>query len=120
MNKLPYYLTALVLALVLPGLAGHAEEQKGAKELMQKKLMHSQKVLEGIALNDFDRINANANELMELSKAAEWKVLKSPQYELYSNEFRRNAEALASSAKAKNIDGATLAYVDLTLTCVKC
>jgi len=39
---------------------------------------------------------------------------------LYSNEFRRNAASLVQKAKEKNLDGAALAYVDMTLTCVKC
>jgi hypothetical protein len=120
MKNLPYYLTAVILAALVPALVGHAEQPKGAKELMQKKLANSQKVLEGIALNDFDKIGTHAGELIEISKAAEWKVVKSPQYEVYSNEFRRNAETMVKEAKAKNIDGVTLAYVDLTLTCVKC
>src|SRR5262245_61193949 len=115
-----YFLTALVFAALLPGLVGHGEEPKKINELMRTKLEHSQKVLEGIALTDFDRIATHAGELIQISKAAEWKVVKSPQYELYSSEFRRNVETMVEAAKAKNIDSATLAYVDLTLTCVKC
>ncbi len=46
--------------------------------------------------------------------------MKTPRYELLSNQFRDNAEDLIKKAKDKNLDGAALAYVDLTLTCVKC
>jgi len=99
---------------------GHDKDSKDLKELMQRKLKQGQKVLEGLALNDFDVIAKSAEELIEVSKAAEWKVVKTPRYELYSNEFRRNAETMIQNAKAKNLDGATLAYVDMTLTCVKC
>jgi hypothetical protein len=77
-------------------------------------------VLEGIAVNDFDKIAKHGEELIFISKQAEWRVLQTPQYELHSNEFRRIADDLVRSAKAKNLDAATLAYVDLTLTCVKC
>lgn len=55
-----------------------------------------------------------------IQKDAEFKVFKTPQYELYSNEFRRSAQTMVEKAKDKNIDGATLAYVNMTLTCVKC
>lgn len=120
MRNWRFYLTTFILATFLTSLAGHADEPNKVNTLMRKKLEHSQKVLEGLALNDFDKIATHAGELIELSKAAEWRVHKTPQYELYSNEFRRNAEAMATAAKAKNIDGATLAYVDLTLGCVKC
>ncbi len=89
-------------------------------ELMHEKLKYAQNVLEGIALNDFDKIADNADELMNVSKQAEWVVVKTPQYEMFSNQFRRSVESMAKNAKAKNLDGATLDYMDLTMTCVKC
>ncbi len=120
MKTMRLWSPAVLLAVTLSLLAGHAEEPKKLNEIMRKKLEHTQKVLEGIALNDFDRISTHAGDLIALSKAAEWKAVKSPEYELYSNDFRRNAEAMIVAAKAKNTDAAALAYVDLTLTCVKC
>jgi hypothetical protein len=118
MRKLVFAVACLTLAVGFS--AGLGRDDKGLKELMQRKLKFSQRVLEGLALNDFDKIAASAEELILVSKAAEWKVVKTPRYEMYSNEFRRNAETMIQNAKAKNLDGATLAYVDLTLTCVKC
>jgi cytochrome c556 len=37
-----------------------------------------------------------------------------------SNEFRRAAEKIIDKAKAKNIDGVTLAYFEMTMSCVRC
>jgi hypothetical protein len=117
-----FLIVSVFLALGIGSFSqpGQSEEQKGLKELMQRKLKHSQKVLEGLALKDFDLIANHAEELVLVSKTAEWKVVKTPKYELYSNEFRRNAEEMIQKAKEKNLDGATLAYVDMTLNCVKC
>ena len=39
---------------------------------------------------------------------------------MQTNNFRRALETLTQKAKAKNLDGATLAYVDMTVTCVRC
>ena len=39
---------------------------------------------------------------------------------MFSNDFRRSAAELVEKAKQKNLDGAALSYVDLTLACVKC
>ena len=117
----------LALAVILPGTGGFAEEpgkKKPAKvedkvrELMHRKLDYSQKVLAGIALDDFDQISKNAAELMVLSNKLEWNVLKTPQYDLHSNEFRRSLESLIKNAEKKNLDAAALAYVEMTLTCV--
>ena len=114
----------LVLVLCLaggfPALKSHGEQKDKPNDLMRKKLQHSQKVLEGIALGDFKLIARQADELISVSKTAEWKALNTPKYEIYSNEFRRSAENLIKNAKDKNIDGATLAYVELTMNCVKC
>ncbi len=117
-------LAAFVLALGVAVLSGHGEEPKKDKgkvsDLMRKKLENSQKVLEGVATNDFAMIGKHAEELIAISKEAEWKVLKTPQYEIHSNDFRRTADTLAKNAEEKNLDAAALTYVELTLTCVRC
>jgi hypothetical protein len=118
----------LVLAGSLVVLSGIARGQdkaadadsKQTADLMQRKLRESQKVLEGIALGKFEDIANHAEELIEVSKAASFRVLKTPRYELYSKEFQQTAEALAKNANGKNLDAAALSYVELTLTCVKC
>ena len=124
MKQVKSALWVLALAVGMPALSGHGQEPKKEPQrlddLMKSKLQNSQKVLEGVALNDFDMIAKHADELIQVSKKAEWRVLKTPRYELYSNEFRRNAEDLVQKAKEKNLDGTALAYVDLTLTCVRC
>ena len=120
MRKYLWTIGIVVVATSLPNLCGHGGEQEDVSKLMRKKLEAAQKVLEGIALTDFDKIAKQGDELIFISKTAEWKVLKSPQYEVHSNMFRRAAEDLIEKAQAENLDGATLAYVDLTMTCVKC
>ena len=49
-----------------------------------------------------------------------WQARQTPEYELFTVEFRRHAEELAKAAKSKNIDAATLAYTQLTFSCVSC
>jgi hypothetical protein len=55
-----------------------------------------------------------------LSLTSSWSVLTTSEYEQASAEFRRSAEALHRAALEKGIDGAALAYVDMTLKCVQC
>ncbi len=117
---------ALVVLFLLAGVCtpagrgGDVDKSSKTAELMRKKLKHSQGVLEGVALGDFDKIADNAGQLILISQKTEWMVVKGPQYEMFSNQFRKNAESLVKNAKAKNLDGAALDYVDLTMTCVKC
>jgi hypothetical protein len=132
MKKWTFVLLVAALAAGMPALTGFGAEPKKERkklddavakdlsQLMKRKLENAQKILEGIAINDFDMIGKHADDLISVSKQAEWKVFKTPEYELYSNEFRRNAADLILKAKDKNLDGTVLAYVDLTLTCVRC
>jgi hypothetical protein len=124
MRRLTFVAVALALLLGVPTLSGHGGEPRKADEkgvgLMKRKLASSQKVLEGLAMNDFELISKHADELVLISKEAEWKVMKTPQYEVQSNDFRRAADEMGRSAREKNLDGAALRYVELTLTCVKC
>jgi hypothetical protein len=115
---------ALVLAAGMLTPMSHGDKPKpkpsAVDKLMMSKLINAQKVLEGVTLGDFAKISNHADKLLAISKQLEWKVLHTPEYELYSNEFRSNTRDLIKRAKEKNIDGAALAYIDMTLTCVRC
>jgi hypothetical protein len=87
---------------------------------MINKLETSQKLLGAIAVSDFKKIVEQCDQLLVIANQAEWVAYKTPRYELHSNEFRRAAETIAQKAKQKNIDGVTLAYMDLTMSCVRC
>jgi hypothetical protein len=116
------FLTVAAVALaVVPAARSLAEKAPSKRsELMQRKLLESQRLLEGIALSDFGKIEKHAAELAAISRMAEWRVLKTADYEMFSNSFQRSADDLVKHAKNKNIDAAALSYVELTLTCVKC
>jgi hypothetical protein len=121
MNPRPW--PSLVLTLVSAvSIAGAARAGSDAEttEIMQQKLMRSQAVLRGIALQDFALIQTNAFQMVKLSQLGGWQARQTPEYELFTIEFRRRAEDLVKAAKSKNIDAATLAYTQLTFSCVSC
>ena len=92
-------------------------------EFMRMKLEFSKKVLEGLTLEDYAAISKNAKALKRLSEAAEWEVPTIPNagdYVIFTSEFQRLADEMDRKAKDKNIDGATLAYLRLTMNCVNC
>jgi len=122
MRRIPIVVIALALGFGVLALNGHAADTKkeSVETLMKKKLVESQKVLEGIALGDFDKIAKHAENLQAISKKAEWKVLETPLFAIYSTQFQGNAEDMVKYANKKNLDAAALSYVELTLTCVKC
>lgn len=113
-------LAALSLLMLSLTDVGRPAPPNDVGEFMRLKLEHSQKVLEGLALEDFPMIAKNAQDISLLSQAASWQVLQTPEYLEHSNEFRRSADALTRAAQEKNLDGAALAYVAMTMKCVTC
>jgi cytochrome c556 len=87
---------------------------------MQVKLEDSKKVLEGLTTENFDVIVKNSQEMSLLSEDALWQVFQSPDYVQRSADFRRITDRLTEAARKKNLDGAALAYVELTMSCIEC
>ena len=112
-------LLAAIVALSLATL-GQSEPPNNVRDFMRAKLANSQKVLEGLATEDFDMIAKNAQAMSLLSQATNWQVLQTQEYLQQSQDFRRTADALTEAARKKNLDGAALAYVELTMKCVNC
>jgi len=140
MKNLAKVLTFAVLFAGVAVLNGHgqpasrAEQAKAAppkaerqkldpgkvKELMHKKLELAQRLLAALVLNNVDQVGPQAQGMIQLSNEAEWKVFKTAQYEMNSNDFRRSAEKLVQQSKAKDIESAKLTYLELTMTCFHC
>ena len=76
--------------------------------------------LEGIALADYEMISRHAATIRNLMLDESWMVVQSQDYRRQSNEFRTIIEQLQQAAKDKNVDRATLAYVQMTIRCVQC
>jgi len=106
----------LLLGILIPATAADTP----TAEVMRAKLDHSQRLLRNLTVQDFDGLAADARRLVELGRPGGWYALQAPEYDLFLTEFRRSAERLAKAAGEKSIDGATLAYNQLTVSCVAC
>jgi len=87
---------------------------------MQQKLTSSRDIVKGLAIEDFDLLSKSGQDLLLLSHEADWNVFQTQDYLSLSREFRGSAQRLRDSANEKNLDGATLAYFEVTLNCVRC
>jgi hypothetical protein len=127
------WMCALAVAVVVSGpslLTGHGQETKKAepqkpdpkkvKELMHRKLDHSQRLLQALALGELDSAAKHGDELIRIAREAEWKAFNTQQYEMWSNDFRQSTEAMVKAAKEKNLQGARLNYLGMTMSCFNC
>jgi len=101
-------------------LSGQALQQSKLSKLMVEKLSHAHRLFEGIVTRNYAKITPSAEELIRLSNTAEWYVVRTPRYEVHSNEFRRAAETIVKKAKEKDLDAVAISYGELTLSCVRC
>jgi cytochrome c556 len=123
---------AIAVACLLALTTSHGRSENPQKEkdppslpneaqVMQVKLKRAQALLEALAKEDYMHLEESATSLVRISKATEFlRAYKTEEYEFQTRVFQRSAEAIVEKAKAKNIDGATLAYMDMTLSCVAC
>ncbi len=121
-------LAATIIALNFSGntLAQDAKKKAPPKKsvvmqtFMKVKLTQAQAMLEGLTVEDFDQIEKNAAAMFLLTKAEQWNASKDPQFLQHSREFERVTTQLSKYAKDKNLDDASLMYVQLTLNCIEC
>jgi hypothetical protein len=114
---------ALVLALATVGAkaAGNQEpKRQDFQPIMRQKLKHAQALIEGLANEDFAMIRDNARSLREIAGDAQWKVSPTLAYVKYSGEFASIADELERRAGERNLNGATLSYIRLTINCIDC
>lgn len=111
---------AIILAIGAIRTQAAPELDDDTSDIMRKKLSHAQKAMEGLSLEDFSKIKAAADELQLLTQEARWKKIQSPKYLQESAEFSEAVTRMGDMAQQKNLDGATLAFVRVTMTCVEC
>jgi cytochrome c556 len=114
---------AFAVVAAVPAQQAGGKPRRSRAEFMRMKLEYSKTILEGLALEDYEKISKNAKALRQLSEAADWELPKIPNagdYVIFTTEFQRLTNDMERQAKAKNIDGATLAYLRMTMNCVTC
>ena len=113
-----------VAVLVLTHL--QADEPEAAKQehttsfWMKKKLEYSERILAGLASEDYELIEKSAKSMSKLSELEKWLHLSSPNYRTQLKIFQYANDEMVAAAEDKDLDGATLAYMQLTLSCVNC
>ena len=115
-------LVSLSVAVVAVFLASRAMGDPKPKlhDFMQQKLQYTQAVIEGVVMEDYDKIAKNAQALKLLSLESGWQIMQTSEYVEQSAAFRRAAEQLVIAGREKNMDRAALSYMDLTMRCVAC
>lgn len=90
---------------------------------MRQKLEISKQILEGLTMENFETVAGNAKKLKVISEAAQLAEPSSHntrQYEAYLTVFRSNVDNLSAQARARQLEGASFAFMKLSINCVEC
>lgn len=119
---------AILLACLLT-ISGTAAAQDGAPQVtnerpmsfwMAQKMELSKQLLESLTKEDFDKIAADAKQLRKLGKIEGIVRRQDPAYRRQHQLFDSALADVISQADDKNVEGATLAFHQLTTSCVVC
>jgi hypothetical protein len=120
-------ITLATLALLASTLCVHPTRgyddqprEKPASVWMREKLGASQNILGGLTKADFDVIRSNAESMLFVGYLEKWIRADTPGYQNMMRDFEFANKALVHASREKNLDAATLGYVQLTLSCVNC
>ena len=120
MKRITGTAAALIIALVVLGMDSAAQTPNKAAPFMRLKLDHAQQLLTAIALEDYDSISRHSQKISLLTEDENWRVFQTVDYRRHSDDFRRSSNAVTEAARKKNLDGALLAYMQMTMQCVQC
>ncbi len=87
---------------------------------MEKKLEYSKKILEALTSGRYEEIESNAEQMRLLGKIEGFVRRRSPSYTSHLQSFDLATRELTRQSREKNIEGATLAFHQLTTSCVTC
>ena len=88
--------------------------------VMQHKLAHAHNILDALAVEGFETIARNADQLVDLSEQSDWFVHDTASYVALSERFRQATRELAARARAEDLPGVTEAYGAMMNECVAC
>jgi hypothetical protein len=87
---------------------------------MRQKMQASNLILEGLCMDDMKTVSSGTQTLLKMPSEAKWRVTNDMMYRRYSNEFVQAVEELQKEAEENDIDGASMAWVNVTMKCLKC
>jgi hypothetical protein len=110
----------LTLVLLATCRADEPRDETKASFWMEKKLEYSQRMIRGLATEDLDDVAKAGRSMASLSQFERWVRGGVPEYRNQLTLFQTANRELIRAAESKNLDGATIAYLQLTLSCVNC
>ena len=92
----------------------------GLHRFMRQKMQASNLILEGLCTDDMTTVASGTQTLLKMPSEARWRVSNDMMYRRFSTEFVQAVEELQKEAEENDIDRASMAWVNVTMKCLKC
>ena len=92
----------------------------GLHRFMWQKMQASNLILEGLCTDDLKTVASGTQTLLKMPSEAWWRVSNDMMYRRFSTEFVQAVEELQKEAEENDIDRASMAWVNVTMKCLKC
>lgn len=96
------------------------EESKDPSVWMRMKLEYSKGILEGVTKADFASIEDNAAKMRGLNRFERFVRGRWEGYTGQLQAFQEANEEMIKQARKNNVEGAALAFTQMTISCVAC
>jgi hypothetical protein len=96
------------------------DESKDPSIWMRMKLEYSKNILEGVTKGDFALIQDNATKMRGLSRFERFVRGRWEGYSEQLQSFQQANDEIIKQAKKDNVEGVTLAFTQMTISCVTC
>ena len=93
---------------------------RDASMWMKKKVEYSHRAFDGLATGDFEQIHDAAEHLRLLNKVESFVRGRTPAYRRHLENFEEANEEVLRQSDARNLEGVTLAFTQMTYSCVAC
>ena len=95
-------------------------EKRPLSDFMQQKLDASNEILRGLMTDDLELVEENADKLLDMSREEKWRASNDMMYLQHSSQFGNAVDELREKAKDGSMDGASLAWINVTMSCIQC
>lgn len=96
------------------------EKEPPLRKFMRQKLDASNRILEGLVTDNMPLVESGSEVLLKMGREEKWRISNDMLYRRYSTEFIDAVNDMKEKAAANSIDGASLAWIKSTMTCLKC
>jgi hypothetical protein len=118
------WMSSVVLTTLVAG--GLFAEEVAHKKMtpmqifMRQKLGYSEKIVEGITLENYSLVISNAAQLRIMTQSNAWMEVKHPVYLEKTDHFQADVTTMLDAARATNTPALLQAYTQVTADCVDC